>query len=139
MITPRIRRSFDSSVSSADDSIASCRASTWSSERVSRVSTLSTPASLVAWFGCTFASTGLRDSSRASRSGGAVKITVSLIGDGFGVAGAADGSIAGPRAGGRIAPVTSGMLPSAVARPSSAVWRFRIWSSFWSNCSWSSN
>jgi hypothetical protein len=31
------------------------------------------------------AATGVRDSSRASRSGGATKITVSLIGEGFGV------------------------------------------------------
>ena len=84
--------------------------------------------------------TGARDSSRASRSGGATKITVSLIGEGFGVP-EAGVSAAAPRAGGRIDPVAalSGMAPSAVARDSSAVWRFMIWSSFWSNCSWSSN
>ena len=65
---------------------------------------------------------GARDSSRASRSGGATKITVSLIGEGFGVP--AGASAAAPRPGGRIEPVTdaSGMAPSAVARDSSAVW-----------------
>ena len=86
------------------------------------------------------ATTGARDSSRASRSGGATKITVSLIGDGFGVPAAAS-LAAAPRAGGLIEPVTatSGMAPSAVARDSSVVWRRMIWSSFWSNCSWSSN
>ena len=47
---------------------------------------------------------GVRDSSRASRSGGATKITVSLIGEGFGVPDGA-GSAAAPRAGGRIDPV----------------------------------
>src|SRR5665647_738709 len=40
-----------------------------------------------------------------------------------------------PRDGGRIDPVTpaSGMVPSAVARDFSVVWRRMIWSSFWSN------
>jgi len=85
------------------------------------------------------ATSGARDSSRASRSGGVTKITVSLIGEGFGVP---DGvSVEAPRPGARTDPVTeaSGMAPSAVARDSSAVWRRMIWSSFWSNCSWSSN
>jgi hypothetical protein len=67
---------------------------------------------------------GVRDSSRASRSGGAAKMTVSLIGDGFGVPDGVE-SIAAPRAGERIEPVTaaSGIAPSAVARDSRAVWR----------------
>ena len=44
---------------------------------------------------------GARDSSRASRSGGATKITVSLIGEGFGVpeAGASGGGAARAAAG----------------------------------------
>src|ERR1700687_797656 len=68
--------------------------------------------------------TGARDSSRASRSGGATKITVSLIGDGFGGPEGAESLTAAPRAGGLIDPVTatSGMAPSAVARDSSAGW-----------------
>ena len=80
--------------------------------------------------------TGARDSSRASRSGGATKITVSLIGEGFREP-EAGVSAAAPRAGGLIEPVAavSGIVPSAVARDSSAVWRRMIWSSFWSNCS----
>ena len=60
--------------------------------------TLSKPWTLANWFGWTLATTGARDSSRASRSGGATKITVSLIGDGFGVPGAASPAAA-PRAG----------------------------------------
>jgi hypothetical protein len=40
---------------------------------------------LANWFDCALAMTGARDSRRASRSGGATKITVSLIGEGFGV------------------------------------------------------
>ena len=97
---------------------------------------MSKPWTLANWFGWTLATTGARDSSRASRSGGATKITVSLIGDGFGVPGAASPAAA-PRAGCRIEPVTeaSGMAPSAVVRYSSVVWRRMIWSSFWSNCS----
>jgi len=89
-------------------------------------------------FGAGLAVIGARDSRRASRSGGATKITVSLIGDGFGVA-VPPSDVAAPRAGGLIEPVTSGMAPSAVARDSSAVCRRMICSSFWSNCSWSSN
>ena len=46
---------------------------------------MSTPWTLANWFGCALAMMGARDSSRASRSGGATKITVSLIGEGFGV------------------------------------------------------
>ena len=86
-------------------------------------------------------SIGARNSRRASRSGGATKITVSLIGEGFGVPEEAASVAAAPRDGGLIDPVTevSGMAPSAVARDSSVVWRRMIWSSFWSNCSWSSN
>ena len=97
---------------------------------------MSKPWPLANWFGCGLALIGVRDSSRASRSGGATKMTVSLIGDGFGVPDGA-GSVAAPRAGGRIEPVAvaSGIAPSAVARDSSAVWRRMIWSSFWSNCS----
>ena len=62
---------------------------------------------------------GARDSSRASRSGGATKITVSLIGEGFRVP-EAGVSTAAPRAGGLIEPVAavSGIAPSAVARDS---------------------
>ena len=50
---------------------------------------------------------GARDSSRASRSGGATKITVSLIGDGFGVPEGAESLAAAPRDGGLIDPVTA--------------------------------
>ncbi|WP_445488229.1 hypothetical protein [Rhodopseudomonas sp. RCAM05734] len=74
--------------------------------------------------GCGLAIAGVRDSSRASRSGGATKVTVSLIGEGFGTP---DGLLSlMPRACGLIEPVTStsGIAPSAVARDSSVVWRF---------------
>ncbi len=50
---------------------------------------------------------GARNSSRASRSGGATKITVSLIGDGFGVPEEAGIGRAAPRDGGLIEPVTA--------------------------------
>jgi hypothetical protein len=62
-----------------------------------------------------------------------------VIGFGFGVPETPHRGGAG--AGGLIEPVTatSGIAPSAVARDSSVVWRRMIWSSFWSNCSWSSN
>jgi len=46
---------------------------------------LSTPWIFANWFAGGLTVTGARDSSRASRSGGATKIAVSLIGDGFGV------------------------------------------------------
>ena len=71
--------------SSTELSAAIWRRSTWSSEVCRRTRTLSTPWTLANWFGCALAMTGARDSSRASRSGGATKITVSLIGEGFGV------------------------------------------------------
>src|SRR5215510_13248617 len=79
-----------------------------------------------------------RDSSRASRSRGATRMTVSLIGDGFGGA----ISLADVRAGGLMEPVGMGSappaaLPSVAARDSSVAWRRMSWSSFCSNCSWS--
>ena len=80
------------------------------------------PWTLANWLGWMAGVIGARDSSRASRSGGATKITVSLIGDGLGVP-EGESLAALPRAGGLIDPVTptSGMAPSAVARDSSAV------------------
>ena len=66
------------------------------------------------------------------------RMAAMVIGFGFGTPEVGSLAVA-PRAGARIEPVTSGMLPSAVARDSSAVCRFMICSSFWSNCSWSSN
>ena len=85
VMTPRIRRMRDSMLSSTELSAAIWRPSTLSSEVCRRSRTLSKPWTLANWFGWTLATTGARDSSRASRSGGATKITVSLIGDGFGV------------------------------------------------------
>ncbi len=136
-MTPRMRRTRDSMPSSTELSAAIWRPSTWSSEVCRRTSTLSTPWTLANWLDGRAAITGARDSSRASRSGGATKITVSLIGEGLGVAEEVASVAAAPRDGGLIDPVTaaSGMAPSAVARDSSVVWRRMIWSSFWSNCS----
>ena len=111
-MTPRIRRMRDSMLSSTELSAAIWRPSTLSSEDCRRSTTLSKPWTLANWFGWTLATTGARDSSRASRSGGATKITVSLIGDGFGVPGAAS-LAAAPRAGGRIDPVTDGVRNGA--------------------------
>ena len=135
-MTPRIRRTRDSMLSSTAFSAAIWRLSTLSSEVCRRTRTLSTPWTLANWLGCGWATIGARDSSRASRSGGATKITVSLIGDGFGVPEEVD-SVAAPPRDGLIEPVTetSGMAPSAVARDSSVVCRRMICSSFWSNCS----
>ena len=81
-----------------------------------------------------------RDSSRASRSGGAVKITVSLIGEGLsGVARRAARAIGAGRALIEPVGVGSGTPASVEARDSSVAWRRTICSSFCSNCSWSSN
>ena len=79
----------------------------------------------------------MRDSIRASRSCGSVGRPMSLIGEGLDGA-TRTGSL---RAGGLIAPVTvvSGRALSAVERCSSNACRRRIWSSFCSYCSWSSN
>jgi hypothetical protein len=79
-----------------------------------------------------------RDSSRASRSGGAEKITVSLIGEAL--TGRSAGACAGSalRAG-RIEPVVFISPPSAVVRCSNVACRCNSALSFCSNCSWSSN
>jgi hypothetical protein len=108
--------------SSTDVSAAICFFSTWSSEVCSRTRTLSNPPALANWLGGGPATISVRDSRRASRSGGATKITVSLIGEGFGVPWLAAAPSEVPRCGvARIDPVTSGIAPSAVARDSSAV------------------
>ena len=80
-----------------------------------------------------------RDSSRASRSGGAVKITVSLIGEAFGVSPGGGSAIGAGRL--LIEPVGAGSgTPASVeARDSSVACRRMICSSFCSNCSWFSN
>ena len=75
-----------------------------------------------------------RDSSRASRSGGATKITVSLIGEGL-----TGLSTGGAMRAGLIEPVVATSPPSAELRLSSAVCRCNSEDSFCSNCSWSSN
>ena len=59
-----------------------CRLSTLSSEAYTRASMPSSPPASCGWR-CGSLAGSSRDSSRASRSGGAVKITVSLIGDGL--------------------------------------------------------
>ena len=84
---------------------------------------------------------GVRDSSRASRSGGGTRMMVSLIGEGFGVVCGAMIAGAPARGAGLIEPVgvVSGRVESAEERDSSSVWRRVIWSSLLSNCSWSSS
>ena len=73
-------------------SAAIWRRSTWSSEFVQPDQDIVEALVLGELIGRRGATVGARDSSRASRSGGATKITVSLIGDGFGVPCVASGS-----------------------------------------------
>ena len=79
---------------------------------------------------------GVRDSSRASRSGGGTRITVSLIGEGLGVV---CGSSTGAPGRGvvLIVPVGEGsaMVVRADERDSSVAWRRAICSSLLSTCS----
>jgi hypothetical protein len=67
-----------------------------------------------------------RDSKRASRSGGAVKIALSLIGDGLGIAPGVSPALE-PRAFGLMAPVTEGSARalSEEARDSRAACRLK--------------
>jgi hypothetical protein len=130
--TLRMRLALESKRSSSVSSAAVCRASTRSSAVVSRASAPSTPAA-VAFAGAARRRDGVgssRDSSRASRSGGAVKITVSLIGEALGVTGL-DGSVIGV---GRLliepVGVGSGTPASVEARDSSVACRRMICSSF---------
>ena len=78
-----------------------------------------------------------RDCNRASRSGGATKITVSLIGDGWIFSGAV--KVGGAIREGFIDPVLETSPVSADVRCSNADWRWSNALSFCSNCSWSSS